>query len=140
MTKRRHTRKKAPTASDDNVDTTKSIVAHSLRITAVLTVVLIALSMPAAASHGSLPCTVPPDLEPLFQLLDAVTRLALLLGVGLGTLGFTVAGVFLVIPGEEWNRRGKNLSKHVLYGTILLLSAHMIVSFLVSELGTTVCT
>jgi len=140
MTKGIQRLKKAPTASDDNVDTAKSIVEHSLRITAVSTVVLVALSAPVAASHSTLPCPVPPPLEPLFNLLDTFTQLAFISGVSLGLLGFTIAGVFFVIPGEEWTRRGKQLSRNVLYGTILLLSANMIVSFLVSELGTTVCT
>jgi hypothetical protein len=44
------------------------------------------------------------------------------------------------MPGEDNSRLGKKVAKNVLIGTVLLLSANMIVSFLVNELGTTICT
>ena len=95
---------------------------------------------PVAASHGSLPCEVPSNLEPLFALLDSITQIAFLGGVGLATLGFTSAGLLLILPGQDNTRLGKSVAKNVLIGTVLLLSANMIVSFLVNELGTTICT
>jgi len=97
------------------------------------------LSTPAAAAHDNLPCTVPESLTPLFELLDTLTQLAFLGGVGLGTVGLLVAALFMMLPGEDANRRGKQVAKNVLIGTVLLLSAQMIISFLVSQLGTTVC-
>lgn len=95
---------------------------------------------PAAAAHDNLPCEVPSNLEPLFALLDSITQLAFLGGVGLATLGFSIAGLMLIMPGEDNSRLGKKVAKNVLIGTVLLLSANMIVSFLVNELGTTICT
>ena len=92
------------------------------------------------ASHGQLPCSVPSNLEPLFALLDSITQIAFLGGVGLATLGFTSAGLLLIMPGQDYSRLGKTVAKNVLIGSILLLSANMIVSFLVNELGTTICT
>ncbi|WP_206042109.1 hypothetical protein [Haloarcula argentinensis] len=91
------------------------------------------------ASHGNLPCEVPSNLSPLFSLLDSITQIAFLGGVGLATLGFTSAGLLLILPGQDNTRLGKSVAKNVLIGSILLLSANMIVSFLVNELGTTIC-
>jgi hypothetical protein len=118
-------------------------VTGKRRATQIGVTLLTAISVfttPAAASHDSLPCSVPEDLTPLFDLLDTITQLAFLGGVGLGTIGLLVAALFMMLPGEDSTRRGKTIAKHVIIGTILLLSAQMIVSFLVSQLGTTVCT
>lgn len=105
--------------------------------TAVLSVLV--LSTPAAASHDELPCEVPESLTPLFDLLDTIVQLAFLGGILLGTIGLLVAALYLMLPGEDTSRRGKQIAKHVLIGTVLLLSAQMIIGFLVSQLGTTVC-
>jgi len=78
-------------------------------------------------------------MEPLVLLLHSLTELAFLAGVSLGVLGLSVAAIFLMLPGPENNRRGKMLAKNVLIGVILLLSANMIVAFLVSELGGVIC-
>jgi len=102
-------------------------------------VAVMVLSTPAAASHDDLPCTVPESLTPLFDLLDTVTQIAFLGGILLGTIGLLVAALYLMLPGEDANRRGKQIAKHVLIGTVLLLSAQMIIGFLVSQLGTAVC-
>lgn len=96
-------------------------------------------AQPAAASHGNLGCSPSQSFEPLFQLLHSLTELAFLGGVGLATLGFTTAGLLIIIPGQEYNRRGKQVAKAVLFGTILLLSANMVVQFIVNQLGGAVC-
>ena len=101
---------------------------------------LILFIQPAAAAHDNLPCEVPSNLEPLFALLDTFTQLAFLGGVGLATLGFSVAGLLLIMPGMDNSQLGRKGAKNVLIGTILLLSANMVVAFLVNELGTTICT
>jgi len=98
------------------------------------------LAQPAAASHETLNCAPPESLSPLLQFLHTVTELAFLAGVGLGVLGFSTAGLLFMIPGETYNRRGKMLAKNCLIGVIILLSANMIVSFLVNELGGVICT
>lgn len=112
----------------------------STQAVSVLLLALVAATGRAAAAHDALPCEVPPDLVPLFEVLDTIAQVAFLGGVGLATLGFVVGGVYIVLPGEEYTRRGKDVAKHVLLGTILLLSANMIVSFLVSQFGVTICT
>lgn len=94
----------------------------------------------AAAVQDQLPCTVPDSLSPLFSLLDTFTQLAFLGGVGLATFGFSAAALLIIAPGEDYSRRGKLVAKSVLIGTLLLLSANMIVGFLVNELGVTICT
>jgi hypothetical protein len=104
--------------------------------TALLTLIA---SQPAAASHGSLGCSPSSSFEPLFQLLHSVTELAFIAGVALATFGFAFAGIAFMIPGEEWNRRGKLAAKNVLIGTIILLSSNMVVSFLTGQLGGVIC-
>lgn len=99
------------------------------------------IPQPVAASHENLPCSVPPELMPLFELLHTLTDVAFLMGVGLATLGFTVAGILIAGPfGDDYTQQGKRTAKRVFFGTVLLLSAGMIVSFLISQLGEPFCT
>lgn len=92
-----------------------------------------------ASVVDSLDCTPPEELLELFVLLESLTQLAFIAGVGLGVLGFSLAGVMFMIPGEEYNRRAKTLAKSTLIGVIILLSAEMVVEFLISQLGGVVC-
>lgn len=117
-------------------------VTNWIRRLAVATVLIIVVgSMPVAAAHGNLPCPVPPELKPLFELLHALTEIALLGGIGLGTLGFTIAGVLIAGPfGPDYAERGRKLAKQVFIGVTLILSASMIMAFLTSQLGGTICT
>ncbi|RJX52010.1 hypothetical protein DP106_00910 [Halonotius pteroides] len=71
--------------------------------------------------------------------MNSITELAFLAGVGLATLTFVVAGTCLIIPGQGYNRLGKNIAKNGLIGAILLLSANMITSYLISQLGGSIC-
>jgi hypothetical protein len=94
----------------------------------------------AAASHDGLDCTVPGGLEPLLSFMHTLETIALLGGVSVGTIGFLVAGIYIMMPGEDPTRKGKSIAKHVLLGAVLLFSAQMIMGFLISQLGTTICT
>lgn len=102
-------------------------------VSALLTV------QPVAAAHSSLECTPPESLSPLIDLLHSLGELAFLAGVSIGTIGFLFAGICLMLPGEDWTRRGKGVAKNVFIGVILLLSANMIVSYLVSKMGGAIC-
>ena len=113
---------------------------HIKRLTASIVLLLAVTVEPVAASHDNLPCSVPPELLPLFELLHTLTDVAFLLGVGLATLGFTVAGILIAGPfGDDYTQHGKRTVKRVFIGTVLLLSAGMIVSFLTSQMGGTFC-
>ena len=116
--------------------------ARVRKLNLVLSALLLTLTaQPAAASHDNLPCSVPPELEPLFELLHTLTDVAFLMGIGLATLGFTVAGILIAGPfGDDYTQQGKRTAKRVFFGTVLLLSAGMIVSFLISQLGEPFCT
>jgi hypothetical protein len=114
---------------------------HIKRFAASITLLLAVTVQPAAAAHDNLPCSVPPELLPLFELLHTLTDVAFLMGVGLATLGFTVAGILIAGPfGDDYTQHGKRTVKRVFIGTVLLLSAGMIVSFLTSQMGGTFCT
>jgi hypothetical protein len=86
-----------------------------------------------------LPCEPSSGLQPLFDFLNSITELAFLAGVGLATLTFVVAGICLILPGQDYTRLGKKIAKNGLVGAILLLSANMITSYLVSQLGANIC-
>ena len=118
-------------------ETSVKIAKQALRISGLI----LLISNPATASHDALPCPVPPELLPLFELLHTLTDVAFLLGVGLATLGFTIAGILIAGPfGDDYTQHGKRLVKRVFIGTVLLLSAGMIVAFLTSQMGGTFCT
>lgn len=105
----------------------------------VLGIAIVLFSTPVAAQSAE-DCTVPPDLQPLIDLLNTVGELAFIAGIALATVGFSIAGLLFMMPGQEYTRRGKQVAKNVLIGTIILLSANMVVSFLTSQLGTSLCT
>jgi len=91
------------------------------------------------ASHGGLECTPPESLMPLIDLLHGLGELAFLAGVSIGTIGFLFSGICLMVPSEGWSRRGKQVVKNVFVGVVLLLSADMIVGYLISQMGGTLC-
>jgi hypothetical protein len=82
---------------------------------------------------AGLSCSPPPGLEPLFNFLSSVTELAFLGGVFLATFTFVVAGIAFVWPGQDYNRLGKKIATNGFFGTVLLLSANMITSWIVSN-------
>lgn len=88
---------------------------------------------PAAAQTIPQGCSTS-GLGPLFHLLSTISELLFAAGVALGGIGFLVAGIYLVLPGQDNTRRGKEIAKHVLFGLILILSADLIVQFLVNQL------
>jgi hypothetical protein len=102
--------------------------------------VLILFPKSAAAVHGSVDCSIPSSLQPLFDLLHTVGVLAFTGGVALGVIGLSVAGVMIAGPfGEDWVRRGKQVAKNTILGVIILASARMVVAFLISQLGPSFC-
>lgn len=111
----------------------------SSRILVVLLFSATVFVQPVTATPGSLECQPPESLMPLINLLDSLGELAFLAGVSIGTIGFLFAGISLMVPGEDWNRRGKKVAKNVFIGVILLLSANMIVSYLITQMGGTIC-
>jgi len=90
-------------------------------------------------SHDTLSCSPPDSLTPLLELLHSLTELAFIGGMVVGTIGFLFAGTCLMIPGEDWNRRGKSVASNTFIGMVLLLSANMIVGFLISQMGGAIC-
>lgn len=97
-------------------------------------------SAPAAAAHGSVSCSTPSSLQPLFGLLHTLGTLAFTAGAGLGVLGLSIAGVMIAGPfGEDMVRRGKAVVKNTILGVIILLSARMVVDFLINQLAPSFC-
>jgi hypothetical protein len=100
---------------------------------------LLTITAPASAqTNGTsvtsgLSCNPPTGLEPLFNFLNSITELAFLGGVFLATLTFVVAGIAFIWPGQDYNRLGKKIATNGFFGTVLLLSANMITSWIVSN-------
>ena len=69
----------------------------------------------------------------MFNFLNSITELAFLGGVFLATLTFVVAGIAFIVPGQDYNRIGKTVAKNGFIGTVLLLSANMITTWIVSN-------
>lgn len=87
-----------------------------------------------------LPCEPPSGMQPLFDLLNSFVEIAFIAGVAVATLGFLYAGIRFMMPGQDNNRLAKRAARNTLIGAVLLLGADVIVSFLISQLGTAVCT
>lgn len=104
--------------------------------------ILTLLIQPAAAQSRpveELPCDPGDALRPLIEFLNSITELAFLTGVSLATLTFVIAGICLTLPGQDYTRLGKKIAKNGLIGATLLLSANMITSYLVAQLGANIC-
>ena len=86
-------------------------------------------------THEKLPCELPQSFEPLMVLLHSLMELALIAGIGLATLGIMVVGLLYIIGGPDNLKRAKRYAKAVIIGVLLLLSAHMIMDFLIGRLG-----
>jgi hypothetical protein len=76
----------------------------------------------------------------LFNLLSTLAELAFVAGIAIGTIGLLIAAIYMMAPGQDSTRRGKDIAKHVLIGSVLLLSANMIMTFLITQLGASLCT
>lgn len=113
---------------------------HRVATLSLTTTIGIILASTPVAAQTDLECETPSSFEPLLGLLDSLVQLAFIAGIGLGTLGFLVAALFLMLPGQDNSRRGKLVAKNVFIGAVLLLSAQLMVDFLVSQLGATLCT
>ena len=113
------------------------------RLTTVATTGLLALTAfvaPVTASHDGIGCSTPGGLDPLLSFLHTLEQVAFLMGIGVGTIGFLVAGIYLMLPGQDPTRRGKEIAKNVFIGALLLFSAQAIMGFLIAQFGTTICT
>lgn len=93
----------------------------------------------AAALHKPQPCQIPPEFQPLMQLLHDLGSLATVAGIGLGALGIIVAGILIAAPDPNNTQRGKSVAKSSGIGVVLLLSAGMVIAFLVNSLPPTLC-
>lgn len=109
------------------------------RVSIVLGVLTVGVQ-PAAAQTVPGDCTVPESFTPLFNLLSTLAELAFVAGIAIGTIGLLIAAIYMMAPGQDSTRRGKDIAKHVLIGSVLLLSANMIMTFLITQLGASLCT
>lgn len=87
----------------------------------------------------NLRCEPPEGMQPLFDLLNSFVEIAFIAGVAVATLGFLYAGIRFMMPGEDNSRIAKKAARNTTIGATLLLGANIIVSFLVSQLGTAIC-
>lgn len=120
---------------NNTIEAVKTFTRRTLLVLACVALV----STPVAAVHDSVGCDVPPEFTPLFGLLHSFAELALVGGALIGLLGILIAGIMWMIPGPDWNRKAKSTISYVIVGTVILLSAHLIMAFIINQLGTPLC-
>ncbi len=103
------------------------------------TSLLFVVSQPAAAQSDTLPCEPPEDLSPLFSLLEGIIELLFITGVGVGTIGFILGGIYMMLPGDDSSRKGKTVWKYTLFGTLLVLSSQMVMEYMLGVLSPGFC-
>lgn len=96
---------------------------------------------PAAASHGSLPgdCTIPDGLTGLFTFLHGLSTILFIAGIGVAVIGLSVAAIYFMLPGPEKTQQAKQIVVNVVIGTVLLLSANGVVTWIIRQFGDTIC-
>lgn len=92
-------------------------------------------SQPALAIHDSASCPPDPTLEPLFTFVHEVTTVIMILGLAFAVLGLSLSGIeYMWANTLERKKRAKQRAQNVIIGVVILLSATMIVAFLMTRL------
>ena len=97
----------------------------------------ILLAQPALAQPEG--CSVSSELQPVFDLLEAITQVTMMGGLTVAALGIAVGGILFMWPGQDNNRRAKSTITYTIIGTVIVLSSHAVVAFVTSQMGSTVC-
>jgi len=125
---------------NDRIKTAKAqIVKLQVKATVGLFAATVAISQPAAAQSDTLPCEPPEGLSPLFNLLDGIIELLFITGVGVGTIGFILGGIYMMLPGDDSSQKGKSIWKYTLFGTLLVLSSQMVMEYMLEVLSPGFC-
>jgi hypothetical protein len=127
----------------------RTVIRAAKRTTAALLLLPATTSYITVAQNGNtsttgvavsgINCNVPQSIAPLFELLNTASTLAFAGGVGLASVGLLISGGFYMMPGPDGTRKAKQLLKRVIVGTVILLSAEAILTFLIGELGQPFC-
>lgn len=123
-------------------DRIRTVKAQIVKLQVKATVGLfaaVAISQPAAAQSDTLPCEPPEDLSPLFSLLEGIIELLFITGVGVGTIGFILGGIYMMLPGDDSSQKGKTIWKYTLFGTLLVLSSQMVMEYMLGVLSPGFC-
>ncbi|SDQ40592.1 pilin [Natronobacterium texcoconense] len=90
---------------------------------------------PALSVFEALGCEVDAEFEPLFNLIDSLITLITLGGLAVAVLSLTVAGLVYMFGTRDQIVRAKRRVRAVLIGLVIILSANMVVVWLVSQIG-----
>ncbi|ELZ80161.1 hypothetical protein C454_11126 [Haloferax gibbonsii ATCC 33959] len=71
----------------------------------------------------------------MVQLIQSLLQFTIAAGLMLGALGFAVVGVMFIIGGLETRRRAKQYFKDIFIGTVILVAAPSIISFIISSMS-----
>ena len=105
--------------------------------TTTLALAVLVLIQPALAQPEG--CSPPSEIQPVFDLLEAITQVTMMGGLTIAALGIAIGGVFFMWPGQDMNRRAKSTITYTIIGTVVILAAHAIVAFVTSQMGGAVC-
>ena len=94
---------------------------------------IVLMGVAAAQPEG---CSVPSELQPIFDLLNAIANMAVVFAIAIVGIAIAAAGAMYAIPGEDWNRRAKRAITGGIIGAVIALSASAITSWIVTQMAT----
>jgi hypothetical protein len=97
---------------------------------------ILLMGVAAAQPEG---CTVPSELQPIFDMLNAIADMAVVFAVSLVGIAIAGAGAMYAWPGEDMNRRAKSTITAGIIGAVIAMSASAIVAWVTTQMGSGVC-
>ena len=80
-------------------------------------------------------CSIPEQMQPLFDLIETFVELGFLLGMLLAVAGLVYAGLLYIIGGPDGRQRSKQVAVMTIKGVLIILLAPTIVSMIITQLN-----
>ncbi len=80
-------------------------------------------------------CSIPEQMQPLFNLIETFVELGFLLGMLLAVGGLVYAGLLYIVGGPEARQRSKQVAVMTIKGVLIILLAPTVVSMIITQLN-----
>ena len=80
-------------------------------------------------------CSIPEQMQPLFNLIETFVQLGFLLGMLLAVAGLVYAGLLYIVGGPDGRQRSKQVAVMTIKGVLIILLAPTIVSMIITQLN-----
>jgi type IV secretory pathway VirB2 component (pilin) len=80
-------------------------------------------------------CSIPEQMQPLFNLIETFVELGFLLGMLLAVGGLVYAGLLYIVGGPEGRQRSKQVAVMTIKGVLIILLAPTVVSMIITQLN-----